>query len=280
MKKVPKVINSILGAAFTLALFPALSPADTIIFKDGQSVEAETVEEQEGNIIFYLHGLKMQVDKRAVLRVVISDEATPTTPVMISGKPAEQKSRPDRIALPEKGITIEPLPGEKPADRPPEKNRPKTRLSGFRNLRWAIARSTFGPLKEMKPTAGQREISEYVRENEDLKMGEARLDSIVYAFWRDQLYALAIWTRGQANYLALRKEVFNRFGVGVKGDPGRQCHFWSDRYSDRMLKYGDADQSGLFWMRSKELDRRYILSRIKIPPTSLKAMEARAFKTN
>jgi hypothetical protein len=32
-----------------------------------------------------------------------------------------------------------------------------------------------------------------------------------------------------------------------------------------MLKYGDANQSGLFWMRSKELDRRYILSHIRSP---------------
>ena len=227
--------------------------------------------------MFYLHGLKMQVDKEAVLRVVVSDEATP---VMISAKPAEQKSELERMALTEKGIAIDPLPGERPVDGPPEKNRPQTRWSGFRNLRWAMDRSTFGPLKEIKSTADQEEIKEYVRQNEDLKMGEARLDSIVYVFWRHQLYALTLWTRGQANYLALRKEVFNRFGVGVKSDPGRECHFWSDRYSDRMLKYGEADQSGLFWMRSKELDRRYILSRIKIPPTSLKAMEARAFKTN
>jgi hypothetical protein len=118
MKKVPKMINIILGAALTLALLPALSPADTIIFKDRQSLEAEKVEEHEGNIMFYLHGLKMQVDKEAVLRLVVFDEATP---VMISGKPAEQKSRPDRMALPEKGIAIDPLPGERPVDGPPEK---------------------------------------------------------------------------------------------------------------------------------------------------------------
>ena len=124
------MITRLLGAAITLAILPALSPADTILFKDGQTLEAEKVEEQEGHILFYLHGLKMQVDPEAVLQVVVSDEFTP---LMISGNPAEQKSGPDRLALPEKGIAIDPLPGERPADGPPQKNRLATRWSGFRN---------------------------------------------------------------------------------------------------------------------------------------------------
>ena len=114
-------------------------------------------------------------------------------------------------------------------------------------------------------------VKEYVRENEDLKMGGALLDSIVYSFWRQQLYAPTIWTRRQSNYRALRNEAFNRFGVGLKRDQNRECYFWSDLYRDRIMKYEDADQSGLFWMRSKELDRCYQISQIKTPSTDLKA---------
>ncbi|MDH4010150.1 MAG: hypothetical protein OEU55_05495, partial [Desulfobacterales bacterium] len=83
-----------------------------------------------------------------------------------------------------------------------------------------------------------------------------------------------------ANYLALRHEVFNRFGIGHKRDQNRERYLWSDPYSDRVLKYIDADQSGLFWMRSKELNRMHQLTHIKTPPTSLKSMEAKALSAN
>jgi len=113
-----------------------------------------------------------------------------------------------------------------------------------------------------------------VRENEDLKMGKARLYAIVYSFGCQQSYAPAIWTRGQSNYRALRNEALNRFGVGLKRDQNRECYFWSELYSDRIMKYEDADQSGLFWMRSKELDRRYQLSQMKEPSVYLKPMKS------
>lgn len=111
-------------------------------------------------------------------------------------------------------------------------------------------------------------------------MGKARLDSIVYAFWRHKLYAVTIRATGHANYLALRNEVFNRFGIGHRSDQNRERYFWTDRYSDRMLKYVDADQSGLFWMQSKELNRMHQLSRIKTPATALKSIKAKALSSN
>jgi len=271
MKKDLRIISGFLSAVITLTLLPALSSADTIVLKDGQSVEAEKVNEREGNIIFFLHGLKMRVPKDAVVRVVKTHNAASAPPAIIRGNIAEERSTPGRIVPAKKATTIDPLPTEEPSDDQPQKNRPEIRWSGFRDLRWSIGPSTFGPLKEVESAAVQEGIKEYVRENEDLKMGKARLDSIVYSFWRHQLYALTILISGQANYRALRNEAFNRFGVGLKRDQNRERYFWSDLYSDRILKYDEAEQSGLFWMRSKELDRRYQNSQIKTPSTDLKA---------
>jgi len=275
MKKVLKIISGFLSAVITLTLLPALCSADTIVLKDGQSVEAEKVNEREENIIFYLHGLKMRVPKEAVLRVVKIHKAASAPPAIITGNTAEERNTPGCIVPAKKTITIRPLPSEKPSDDQPEKSRPEIRWSGFRNLRWATGRSNFGPLKEVGSASVLEEIKEYVRENEDLKMGKARLDLIVYSFWRHQLYALTILISGQANYRALRNEVFNRFGVGLKNDQSRERYFWSDLYSDRILKYDEAERSGLFWMRSKELDRRHQLSQIKAASTDLRAGKQR-----
>jgi len=261
MKKCLKIINGFSVAVIILTLLPALSSADTIVLQGGQSIEVGKVFEHEDNLIFYLHGLKMRVSKTAVQRVIKSDGMAT----------AEVEKNTVEIAL---------LPAENPFARTAKKNRPEIRWSGFRDLCWASACSTLGQLQEIESANGTSEIKKYVRANEDLKLAEARLNSIVYAFWRDQLYAVTLWTTGQANYRELRKEIFNRFGVGLKSDKNRERYLWSDVYSDRILKYDGTDKSALFWMRSKVLGHRYQLSQIKIPSTCLKTFEKTDVNSN
>jgi hypothetical protein len=280
MKHGFKIINGFFWAAISLSLLPVLSSADMIVLKGGQSIEAEKVYEQEGNIFFYLHGLKMRISKKAVLRVTKTQKAAAAFPAGIKEPTSDDRNRSTRMVQAEKIIETDSLPVENPAGEQTKKNRPGIRWSGFRDLRWAIGRSAFGQLTEVESRAGRMEIKEYVRANEDLEMGKARLDSIVYAFWRHKLYAVTIRATGHANYLALRNEVFNRFGIGHRSDQNRERYFWTDRYSDRMLKYVDADQSGLFWMQSKELNRMHQLSRIKTPATALKSIKAKALSSN
>lgn len=277
MKYGSKIIIGFVWTAISLTLLPALSSADMIILKDGHSIEVEKASEREGNIFFYLHGLKMRVSKKAVLRVTKTDKAAPGG---IKGNTAEDSKNSNRMVQTGKTIDTEILPAEKPSGEQPSKIRPEIRWSGFRDLRWAIGKSTLGRLKELESETGQYEIKEYVRANEDLKMGKAQLDSIVYTFWCHKLYAVTIWAAGYANYLVLRNEVFNRFGIGYKSDQNRERYLWSDPYSERILKYDDVDQSGLFWMQSKELKRMSQLSRIKTPSTSLKSKEVKALRAN
>jgi hypothetical protein len=271
------IIIGFLWTSISVTLLPALSSADMIILKDGHSIEAENAYEREGNIFFYLHGLKMRVSKKAVLRVTKTDKAAPAG---IKGNTAEDRNRANHIIHADKIIKSKPLPTENPSGEQPKKIRPEIRWSGFRDLRWAIGKSTLGRLTELESETGQDEIKEYVRANEDLKLGKAQLDSIVYTFWRHKLYAVTIWAAGHANYLALRNEVFNRFGIGYKSDQNRERYLWSDPYSERILKYDDVDQSSLFCMQSKELKRISQLSQIRTPSTSLKPKEVKALRTN
>ena len=280
MNIIPKLMPGLFWSAVSLMLLPALSSADVIVLKDGRSIEAQKVFEQEGNLFFYLQGLKMRVSKKAVLRVLKTNEAELASSAPIKGDTAQEINEPGPGIGAEKAIENESLPRENLSREQTKKYQPETRWSGFRDLRWAVGRSTIGRLQQIEPETGQDEIKEYVRTNEDLKMGKARLDSIVYAFWRQKLYAVTIWITGHANYLALRKEVFNRFGIGHKSDQNQERYLWSDPYSDRMLKYVSTDQSGLFWMRSKELSRMHQLSQLKTPSTYLKSMEAKALRAN
>jgi len=267
-------------AAISVVLQPTLSPADLIVLKDGQNIEVEKASEQEGNIFFYLHGLKMRVSKEAVLRVTKTDNAEPASPAGIKRNTSKDRNWSSRLARSENAIEIETLPAVNPSAKQTKQIQSEIRWSGFRDLRWAIGRSTFGRLIEIESGTGREEIKEYVRADEDLKMGRARLDSIVYAFWRHKLYAVTIWTTGYNNYRAMRNEVFNRFGIGHRSDRNRERFVWSDPYSVRMLKYDSVAKSGLFWMGSKELNRRHQLSRIKTPSTGLISTETKTLSAN
>ena len=280
MKKRFKTRSAILLAAISVVLQPTLSPADLIVLKDGQNIEVEKASEQERNIFFYLHGLKMRVSKEAVLRVTKTNNAEPASPAGIKRNTSKDRNWSSRLARSENAIEIETLPAVNPSAKQTKQIRSEIRWSGFRDLRWAIGRSTFGRLIEIESGTGREEIKEYVRTDEDLKMGRARLDSIVYAFWHHKLYAVTIWTTGYDNYRAMRNEVFNHFGIGHRSDRNRERFVWSDPYSVRMLKYDSVAKSGLFWMGSKELNRRHQLSRIKTPSTGLISTETKTLSAN
>ncbi len=280
MKKDCDIMKCIFMTAIFLILLPALSFADRIILKRGRPIRVEKAWEQDGHIYFYLDGLKMRVAKKAVHRIVSTDPASPPS----TAKPNKKKTAGIKTQKPatvkKQAIQVEPLSIEKPPEVKPKKPLNDVHWSGFRDLHWGIGRSTFGKLKEIKSRSQLAEVKEYVRANEELKMGKASLNSIVYAFWRHRLYTITLWVEGSANYLALRNELFDRFGVGHKGDQNQERYLWSDRYSDRMLKYIAEDHTGLFWMRSKELDSQYRLSRIKIPSSYLEAIDANILPSN
>ena len=309
MKNGLKLTSGVLFAAIIITLLSPLSLADTIILKNGQSIEADEIDEREEDLIFYMQGLKMRVSKAGVVRIVKTHKTDAAVPTRINRKAAVDQSPSDKLMQTEKAVKInpspskkpirthakpkrasnqvvpakkkmkvDPQPSEKPSDRQTGKIRSEIRWCGLRDLRWGIGRHTLGMMQEIESRTDQTDIKEFVRKNEDLKLGKAQLDSIVYAFWRHRLYAVTIWISGHDNYLALRNEIFNRFGVGLKSDKNTERYLWSDTYSDRMLKYVEADQTGLFWMRSKDLNRRYQLSQIKTPSTVLKAMEANALR--
>ncbi len=304
-----KIISGFLFTAIILTQLPPLSLADTTILKNGQSIEADKIDEREEDIIFYVQGLKMRVSKAGVVRIVKANGTTLVLPTKTKKKAAENKTPSNNHVQAENTIKISPAPiqapfgsqaakkrvsnknlrapkkmkknpqpSKKPAVTPSEKNLTEIRWCGLRDLRWGAGRSTLGRLQEIESGTGEREIKEFVRAKEDLKMGKTQLDSIIYALWRHRLYAVTIWVSGHDNYVALRNEVFNRFGVGLKSEKNTERYLWSDTYSDRMLKYIEANQTGLFWMRSKDLNRKYHLSQIKKPSTVLKAMEANALR--
>jgi len=128
---------------------------------------------------------------------------------------------------------------------------------------------------EIKQTdSGLKDVIEYVRPSDSLILGDAILKSVIYAFWRDRLYTVSIWTQGRENYNALCDLVFDHFGKGARIDGSSEKYLWSDSNTDIMLEYTSDDQYGLLWMRSKKLDRKLKLSKFKGHASYMKRMKS------
>jgi hypothetical protein len=146
---------------------------------------------------------------------------------------------------------------------------------GLGDLKWGVRVADVADLEIKQTDSGLKEVLEYVRPQDALKLGDAKLTSVVYAFWRDQLYTVTIWTRGRANYHALRNAAFEQFGNGIRIDRSGESYLWSDGPSDVMLEYSREDQHGMLWMRSKELDRKFKLSQLSGHTSYIRLIKSR-----
>ena len=249
--------------------------ADIIVFHSGKPMEVEQTWEKDDKVFFYLNGFKASISKKEVLRIEkkiidrsdssANSKKTKKSPAKVANIIKKDTRRAEVIKSPKQVL--------KP--KSPKKTLNQNKLDGFRDLNWGVKLATLKDLVELKTDTGLEEVKEYIRENDILKLGEVDLKSIVYSFWRDQLYTVTIWTEGKANYSSLRNEAFKRFGKGQRSDQSLERYLWSDASTDRMLKFIKDTQVGMLWMRSKEIDRRHKLTKLNVPSTYLKWMRSR-----
>jgi len=184
-----------------------------------------------------------------------------------------------KISDPQPAENIQPdsinLTADTPSTAPEPANTLVLRTDGFGGLRWGARVTNISGLEKIQNESGLNDVVEYVRPDDTLKLGEINLKSVVYAFWRDELYTVTVWTQGLSNYKALRRKVVDQFGNGTRLDSASERYLWSDGPSDIMLKYDEDGQYGMLWMRCKELDRKFKLSKLNGHTSYLKWMKSR-----
>lgn len=236
-----------------LAFSPTLAGADTVVLQTGDTLEVEKSWFSKGRVYFLMDGLEMSIPKRYVKGI-----EGPTTD---TNRPlAEQLSKKSASAPTTSNDGLR----QAGTGQEDQVSYPRERLGTdagsapgnvFRDLNWGDRLCDIPGMEDLETQSGLDGVKEYVRPTDVLKLGQARLSSIVYAFWRDRLYTVSIWTQGLPNYMALRRELFQRYGQKDSGGLSPQAWYWSTGPTDMLLEYQDEEQYGLFWMRSRELDR-------------------------
>lgn len=254
---------------------PALS--DTVFLKNGKTLKVET-SWQEGDQVYFIFGdMKASIPQSKVVRIE-KNSRKPTK----SGS-SENQSNADRKGThpqPAEKFSLNPIKqtagtSTDPQQLPQSNEEPLVlRKDGLGDLKWGSRLDNI-PGLEIKPTDSELiDVMEYVRPKDTLKLGDTALKSVVYAFWRDELYTISIWTEGQKNFNALRDAAFTQFGKGTRVDGSSKRYLWTNDTTDVMLKYNQDGQYGLLWMRCKELDRKLKLSKLNSHTSFLKRMKS------
>ena len=268
----------ILAIVFVMTLSSISTLADVVILKNGKELRVEKAWQEDGRIWIVFHGMRASIPPSKVERIESNSNSETRNSDLKKEKSAELKkiSSPPHTDAP----PIQTKYASQTASTPQPAHIKKDQSQifpdeRFRNLRWGTEIYTLKGLQKIKTAEGPDDIAEYLRTKEDLKLGEVTLKSIHYAFWRDRLYMVTLWTQGRSNYTALHDEVFRHFGKGCRAAHSLERYLWPDTPNDMMLQYSKDSQQGMLWLRSSEIDRQYKLSQLSGQASYLKWIKSR-----
>ena len=257
---------------------PSTVLADLIFFKNGNQLKVEKAWQEDDQICFVLNEINASIPKSKVIRIESDSENPKTSDESDQPRHSSKTDRRDHIRdgslLDQLTLKTKPVSTNRPKANL-TKNSPVLHRKGIGDLKWGIRAAEVSGLELKQTDSGLTDVVEYVRPSDGLKLGEAELTSIVYAFWRGRLYTVTLWSRGPSNYTALRQAVFKQFGRGSRADPTTERYLWSNTDTDMMLKYTNDEEYGFFWMRGKDMDRKFKLSRMAGHTSYIKWMKSR-----
>jgi hypothetical protein len=124
---------------------------------------------------------------------------------------------------------------------------------GFRGLTWG---TEFETVKDVMTCVGKDSsfggIDLCTRNGDELKIGGADLESIVYGFWQGRLSDVRISITGFSNYENLRAAMVERFGRPYKPNRYMDDYLWSGKVTTMSMRYNKVAGNGRVLMYSVE----------------------------
>ncbi len=241
--------------------------ADEVVLTSGERFSSSQVWEEKGKIKFNMHGLVVSVSKTDVAEVIRSvDTRRP------SADPTPSNSPPPDLPAPSPQSRIHnqpyvlsddpparaarPTPKPKPLVEKPVPQSGKIDGTGLEGVEWHMKPSDMPGLEKIKTDPAYGGIDEYWRPDENPVLDTVLLDGMVYRFWRNGLYSVMMWVNGRPGYKRLQAVISDRYGQGRPNSTGLERFIWIDQSTDRMLEFDEKLNTGIFWIRSRDLNAR------------------------
>jgi len=143
---------------------------------------------------------------------------------------------------------------------------------GFRDIKWGTEISTLRDMEKVgQDVSSNSDLVWYTRKGDPLTIGKARLENIFYSFWMGDFEGVWIGLRGDENFEALKKELFERFGKVLESaelmkkmdseagrEPatirhGEEFYAWWGKNIEMTLSYSRDRHKGTLNMTSKRI---------------------------
>lgn len=122
--------------------------------------------------------------------------------------------------------------------------------NGFNGIKWGTDIATRNSMEHYKATPKSAEV--YLKKNENLAFGGAKLERIEYHCIENKLEKVIIIVKGSENWDAFKKAVFDTYGLGLKEQRTfgglTERYEWRGQITDMGLGYNPSVEKGSLFM--------------------------------
>jgi hypothetical protein len=155
------------------------------------------------------------------------------------------------------GVFLSPTAGWASILGSPERSLPDD-PGQFNGIYWG---QFLGELKDMRLVSSDPAHSGelyYVRPDDVLRLGNAKLEYVQYGFWKGIYSSFAYGVRGAENWEELKRICFENFGLWHKPNRYVETYYWVGRHSAMTLQYNEVMSEGQLYVYSKVIYERQI----------------------
>jgi hypothetical protein len=124
---------------------------------------------------------------------------------------------------------------------------------GFRDAIFETPITAFNDMVEMSDSSTIGMGRAYSRTSDDLKIGNAELESITYIFYDGKLSTILIKTKGYSNTKAMYETFAQQYGRGYQSNRYIEEYTWWGKRASMNIKQNSATSDGTLLMWSKPM---------------------------
>lgn len=129
----------------------------------------------------------------------------------------------------------------------------KNEPDGFRGIKWGMDISELQGMTHVRTDPSYGGVEFYTRKGDELRIGDAQLDNIEYAFWKGKFASVWIYSIGYANWLDLHDATIAHFGEGYKPHRYIEQYLWYGASTMILLQYNQTSREGTLSIFSRTI---------------------------
>jgi hypothetical protein len=122
---------------------------------------------------------------------------------------------------------------------------------GFRGINWGTSLSAVREQFRASPAYTSDGIDYYVRITDELKLGTAIIDRIVYGFWQEKFYNAELAYTGYNNFIGVKDTTAARFGTPKQPYWSTPIFYWESARTGIILDHNNPGNRGKLLLYSK-----------------------------